>query len=226
MEGFASLLALVALVAAWWLAAKKLKGKNWFLRHLTGSTVGVVALIAVMLFFVATGLVDPEDSTSPIAADAREEDLAPEIVLPVKTDALPEPSNQAAETELASPAEPEPEPEPEPVEDTFAPESQAILDEFTPRMAALVGAGMSMESARNNDLGQCGDMMRQNQAELSALREELSAAYKALPAGQGAWHPSFEPLHNASANLPRCVTCLPTALPDCKEAAHALAIKE
>lgn len=201
MEGFASLLGLAALVAAWWLTAKKLKGKNWFLRHLAGSTVGVVALVAVMMLFVATGLVDPEGSTSPTAADTQEEELAPEIAPPVNTDALPEP---------------------ELVEDAFAPESQAILDEFAPRMAALVNAGMSMESARNNDLGQCGDMMRQNQAELSALREELSAAFKALPSGQGAWHPNFEPLHNASANLPRCVTCLPTAMPDCREAAAAL----
>lgn len=213
MEGIASLLALAALAAAWWVTATKLKGKNWFIRHLAGSTVGVTALVLAMTLFVATGLVDPEDDTSPPVADAQAPAATANAADPVAPLATP-----SVDVDTLA----EPEPEPELVEDAFAPESQAILDEFVPRMTALVNAGMSMESARNNDLGQCGDMMRQNQAELSALREELSAAFKALPSGQGAWHPNFEPLHNAEANLIRCVTCLPSALPDCREAAAAL----
>lgn len=104
MEGFASLLGLAALVAAWWLIAKKLKGKNWFLRHLAGSTAGVVALVVVMTFFVATGLVDPEDDISPTVADAQEstatinnvDQIVPGANPSVNADALvaPKPASQ------------------------------------------------------------------------------------------------------------------------------------
>jgi len=105
MEGIATILALVALVAAWWLVAKKLAGKNWFLRHLAGSTIGVVALVLTMTLFVAFGLVDPEDNTSPAVADTQEQEHTPEIAPPITADALSELSRQGAEAELVSPAE-------------------------------------------------------------------------------------------------------------------------
>lgn len=70
MEGFASLLAIAALVAAWWFTASKLKGKNWFLRHVAGSTIGVVALVLVMTLSLATGLINPESNDAIAAPQA------------------------------------------------------------------------------------------------------------------------------------------------------------
>ncbi len=205
MEDLALLLALVALIAAWWLTAKKLKNKHWFLRHLTGSSLGGVAMILVVALFVAIGVVKPQTSEE-LASHAE-----PVETLPLNTrDTELEPESVAESTE----AQP------------LGSESQAILDEFTPRMAALVKIGLTMEPLRHSsnldDLGQCGDLMRQSQAELSSLREEFAAALKVLPAEQSRWQSNFEPLHNAQANLIRCVTCVPTALPSCQEAAKFL----
>lgn len=205
MEAIGMLIALAALVAAWWFTANRLAGRNWFIRHLAGSTIGVVALILVMVGFLVSGLVDAE-FTSTLTSANTEASVEP-------ADA---PEASPEQTDLLASAIDEPE------EDPFGPESQAVLDEFIPRMSALVNAGMEMETVRDSDLGRCGDLMRSNQAELASLRTDFSAALKALPSGQGAWHPNFEPLHNAVANLPRCVTCLPSAMPDCREAAAAL----
>lgn len=97
MEGFASLLALAALAAAWWFTSDKLKGRNWLLRHFAGSTVGVVVLILTMAVFAALGVVKPEDTTSTTETHA-----------PVGADAMyPEPPQQT-EKPLAVETEPSP----------------------------------------------------------------------------------------------------------------------
>lgn len=234
LESIATLLSIASLIAAWFFTVKKLSALNVILRHLIGMSAGAVSMLAAVAIFISLGMIEPQEqqdkalpapveSTKSLGQDVKHEiDTATDNKIDTQEQA-PKEALVVTGVETAEELDDEAE------EDAFGPESQAILDNFKPRMSVLVKSGLSMEPLRQSnsmaDLAQCGDLMRKNQAELRILRDEFWAALKELPAGQGLAHPNFEPLYNAEANLVRCVTCVPTALPDCQEAARALDIK-
>lgn len=221
----AMLIVLVVFVIGWFFTAKKLSAKHWLIRHLIGSVVGFIAFLLTMIVLGASGLVETtpvEDSQIEVETVSAEIPAVPEQNEMPTAPAAPSENKTAVESAVEAQDELEEESE---EENVFSPEQQAILDDFKPRMAALAESGISMEPLRHSDdlnkLAQCGDLMRKNQADLRQMRDEYSAAMKGL-ALHHRFHPNFEPLFIAEANLIRCVTCLPTALPDCQEAIQAL----
>ncbi|MEJ6654650.1 MAG: hypothetical protein QNL70_01390 [Pseudomonas sp.] len=87
MEGFAALLALAALIAAWWFIAKKLKGKNWLLRHFAGSTAGIVAMVLSMIVFVALGIAGSETDSALAEAERPAVEVTADTIPAVSTPA-------------------------------------------------------------------------------------------------------------------------------------------
>lgn len=113
-----------------------------------------------------------------------------------------------------------PEPAPEVVESTLVEVAKAVennavtavaaevltQDQAFHRIVELVEAGISMEPLRERNLGQCANAMERNQKQVADLRALISA----MP--ERSYGVSF-----GSANLQRCVSCVPNAILTCGE---------
>lgn len=193
-------LGMIALVLVWRWVVTKFLGQHWVVRHILGFCAGIIAFALLIDVAGALGLVD---TTAKVSSQEELTTDTKTVKSTVTQELIPSDSTPTKEYQTV----------------------ESLVQEFKPRLIDLVEKGVAMEPYRmstdHSDIRQCGDMMQANKAALEKLRSDLSLAFDALPAALK-FNPEFEPIHNGTANLIRCVTCVPSAMADCRAAAGAL----
>ncbi|WP_286976853.1 hypothetical protein [Pseudomonas sp.] len=105
MDALVMVLFVVITAAVWWWLARLMskKGRNWFLRHLTGSGLGIFAGFVFVALAIEVGVISAPQKTEPTANIEQSADIAPALTAetpvaepePVSPPALVQPSIEA-----------------------------------------------------------------------------------------------------------------------------------